>query len=298
MLATILKVAAVIGSLVIAGISAYAAYKQTVNKGSHTLVTNTGCDYGYGYGYYRQSKRITRTGNTERDVDTVTESVNDLYNQTDAIKMALAKILQRLEALEQRRLNRQQVIIPPSPMSPQPTIIDVEPTDQIDVNAKAIEAAEDNALMKISHGIDPATNMPMNSANYGTHTMVTPGPMSDLGRAALNYQYTFRMNNGYNQIWDNEMYKRMIADRNTGYTTPTAPYPDMYKTLPDLRAWGVNTPMPPNMCLPGPVQTGPVVTEPAPTFERPIDEYPGGNFYGHYGTPMPSTRQSIPYGVL
>jgi hypothetical protein len=291
MLATILKVAAVIGSLVIAGISAYAAYKQTVNKGSHTLVTNTGCDYGYGYGYYRQPKRISRTGNTERDVDTVTESVNDLYNQTDAIKMALAKILQRLEALEQRRLNRQQVIVQQTPMGPQPTIIDVDPTDSIDVDVKAIEAAEDNAVMKISQGINPSTNQPLATTNYGTHNFAT-SPMSDLGRAALNYQYNFNMNRGFDQFYNSDMHRRLVESRNDMYSNPNVRYPDPYSTLPPTvqRLCGM---IPPTPCLPGPMMNNDM-----PTFEKPIDECPGGNFYGHYGAPMPSTRQSIPYGCI
>lgn len=124
MLTTILKVVGVIGSLALAGVSAYTAYKKSTNLGTHTMntlqqvgyygnynaygqypVNNNGyaayannyynnANYGYGYSnaYTPPIQQVTQTGVISIDMETAFAMLNKMNAEIQELRNELARI--------------------------------------------------------------------------------------------------------------------------------------------------------------------------------------------------------------
>ena len=155
MFATLIKVFVALGSLAIAGISAYVTYKR--NSGSHTFTNSTNDrgyygrpayayngGYGYGYNPYRRpSKRISRTGNIDQDLVTHTDSINELYEEVDNIHASVDEILAELKRRGYNyRMKQPKVATVQTPVGPQQVIVD----DIMDTNQEKEIARREEAF--------------------------------------------------------------------------------------------------------------------------------------------------------
>ena len=387
MFATLIKVFVALGSLAIAGISAYAAYKK--NQGSHTLTNTTTIGsgyynrpayaygggygygrYGYGYGYPRRPvKRIARTGNVEQDVITHTDSINELYEEVSDIHASVDEILAELRrrGYNYRVQPITKVATVQTPMGPQQVIVSDVAESSPEVQRE--EALTDQAMAAVNAQYNMTHNLPavpapapapipapvpmatvptaplpqdtvtvipaptpMNQTTFPTHNFTTP--CTDMGMGAINASYMFNMNNGFEQFYDSDLYRRLCADRRNGLPQmnpdfQSGPIPVIPTVQPSsmMNNYGcglqpginLNTQVlptvdamqpypayqiPPHMKDIWPDPSMPTFANPnpdMPTFEKPID---GSDqvintrqtyFFGHYGEPMPSTRKTYSY---
>ena len=378
MFSIFIKVVVALGSLAIAGISAYAAYKR--NSGSHTLTNSTsmsrgyynrpayaygydggysyGYGYGRGYGYRRPSKRIARTGDIDQDLVTHTDSINELYEEVSGIHASVDEIIAELKRRGCNYRVKRRVATVQTPVGPQQVLVE-EPITETCPEVQMEEALTDqaviaaNAQYNMEHGITtpvvptvpapvapiptpvptptpipvapdvtviPAPTQNMNQTTYPTHNFTVPS--SDMGMGAINASYMFNMNNGFEQFYDTDLYRRLCADRRNGLPgmNPDFQYdqipiiptvtPSMMNNYGNGFQPGINLgtqilPTVDTMPYPTyrePINGGYAVPDTSmPTFEKPID---GSDqvintrytyFYGHYGEPMPSTRKTVYY---
>lgn len=356
MLSTVVTIAAAIGGLIIAGLSAYATYKKTTNKGSHTLTTtsypsapierddvyeranNYDRYYGYADSYHASAavavpQPVINTSGISNSLNTIVGAISNLANQINELKngmIALAGRIQRIEANRASMYNQPvptpvptpiptpvQVPVPvPTPVIPTPVvpvvptqmnIIDVTATEPVDV----WEKSEDIAVAKVNNGINPAEHMlpavirpsvspdfsmPVQTPNHVVNKPISINqPVSNMGINAMNYNYGFDMNKGFDQYYDSDMHRILSDYRNRYYQSYIPQYcdmPDPYGGLPMSITGGVRCDINPYQQQPSFQQP----TMPAPVNNNPETPKPLVFHYGHIGEAFPSTRQSYPYG--
>ena len=318
MFLTFLKVAGFIGGLVIAGISAYSAYKKTTaakNCGTHTLTNSAQFPYGnYGYGYSAPTSTTTKVYNSNAEavadssVESVTETGN-VYEDIERLKLMI-KIAKLKLQLKLAQIRQQSAAPAPVPTpAPAPVPVPVEPMPQLPMNevvepetAKdpqilAWEESQDIALAKINQGINPNTNttIPVNTNPYNAPMNV---PMSDIGRGAMNCSYNFDMFRGFEQFCDTDLYRRLTASRQpqlpvVNYDTGMNPFNGTPNNNPTTIALGTTISTMPTPVIDVPSSQVIPVNEGMPDFSTRKTEH-----YGHYGDPIPSTRRTYHYGNI
>ena len=304
MLSTIVTIAAAVGGLIIAGLSAYAAYKKSTNKGTHTLTTT--------YGQYGVSNQIPtntcynnqysapviqpvqQTGNIGIDVNALLHKVNEIVDRINKINEFIRRMY---ETIVNIAANRQCYGTPSAPVSA--PIMNVVDTTASEANNQVWEDSGDEAVAKINNGVNPAVettpvaSVPVAAVPVSVPTHTTRLPVSEVGINALNCNYTFNMANGFDQFYDSDLYRRVTADRYQNFQQPK--YCDMgdpYGGLPASITGGVSYQINPYATPVGPVMGYP--SEPI-VCDKPKDLT---CHYGHVGLPNPSTRQSYHYGNI
>lgn len=324
MLSTIVTIATAVGGLIIAGLSAYAAYKKSTNKGTHTLTTsygqfetrnvNNNDHYDYASLFNNTPTQVIQpvqqTYNVGVDLDMIAKKVNEIIYVVNRITDTVSKVVTAVNSII-ANIRNNAVNIPQPNMSyvqqpiQQPVQQPIATTQVIDTTAtetnnRAWEDSGDEAVAKINNGVNPAVEttpvaaVPVAAAvpvSVPTHT--TRLPVSEVGINALNCNYTFNMADGFDQFYDSDLYRRVTADRYQNFQQPK--YCDMgdpYGGLPASITGGVSYQINPYATPVGPVMGYP--SEPI-VCDKPKDLI---CHYGHVGLPNPSTRQSYHYGNI
>lgn len=313
MLSTIVTIATAVGGLIIAGLSAYAAYKKSTNKGTHTLTTSYGqfnarpMDnfYPYGYNMFDQFNSVPviqpvrQTYNIGTDLDAVAKKVNELVSLVNRMSDAISKIINVINNLSAKINLMQNNQNPVAPISQPTSSVQVVDTTASEANNQVWEDSGDEAVAKINNGVNPAVEttpvvaVPVATVPVSVPTHTTHLPVSEVGINALNCNYTFNMANGFDQFYDSDLYRRVTADRYQNFQQPK--YCDMgdpYGGLPASITGGVSYQVNPYATPVGPVMGYP--SEPI-VCDKPKDLT---CHYGHVGLPNPSTRQSYHYGNI
>lgn len=285
---TIAKIAGAVGALIIAGVSAYIAYQNGDNHGTHVM-HNQANNYGYAnnaepYGYGYQQPMYNNNFNAGYDMNRI---VAELNRTTEMIN-ELA-----------RRMGYY-----PIP----------QPSNNPQVNAW--EASGDIALSKLACGIDP--NAPVYPQSpYPQFTNPIRLPVSDIGIGALNCSYDFNINNGFNQYPTTDMY-RTIADYRMNSLPAYTQYPtfcdmgDPFGGIPSYITgmnnnnvyYGVTPNVPvPNLCPTAPIidvdpsqltQLSDGAIDAQATMENIFNE----SHYGHVGDPLSQPGTIFHYGNI
>ena len=310
----ILKIAAAVGSLVIAGLSAYVAYKRSSNRNTGMLPAASAyaCNGEYGYAnVYRPARRVVKTGDLGQDVNTTIDAVNENAQKSDEMESKLDAIIRYLSrpTAAPVGMTEQPMQVPVAPVEPQ-NVVDANASDMIE--QKAWEDSCDRAVIAINNGMDPAASSQVNvpvapmTGNASSNPIPNPmpNPVQNPTATAMNYGGAgFGAPITYETFLNPNLFDNVMNDKYSNLMNPVkCDMGDPYKGAGIPQAalqpiCGVNFNANPYAQVPNMnPYPQPVMPEPMPTFERPIDEPMPSGCYGHYGEPMPSTRQSIHYG--